>query len=1551
MPGSGSQITRKQFIRTTGLATLMANSVIGFFTKTFGQFAFDIDLLDKLNVSGIYPDPADAGKKGIHLRWLFPLNLGFPKSFDIYRCDSGKCVPLDYIKYEAIINNPDHSPAKIVESEKSVFVILKHSRRYINIRFRGQQYFPVKVYNNGVLLEEKMVTRNGSEINVEFQHKEIDAFSYPLSIKEFQDFAIDKFIDSSDPCEVGGDWKKIHTIDYDGRFKDFDLKNFFDDCYNFYLPKDDIQRKKSLRRYQENLENKYYLRLVQGLSDVKPVEHLSLEERADIANLISMLSLSIIDPNIARILGLYFIDEKIGPGKKYDYRIIANYEGKKPVCGTVMNLGNVYDPLPVVADLKASQSDESFFRFNKGLDEYEQQGLCSLRWRKPSYNKKTDAVAYFLRKDPAKNQTIRSANVRKVNNTYIYDNHKGELILAAEDRENKNFYNYFDRKLKVERTTYELLYTLYGIDAYGRVGSPVTGTVKISDKSIPPAPVNLKISERATGESKRYFLNYTYGAAQYLKAPDVSRFVLLKKDTGVRGRQKIKYTVLNDAKYFVDAASGNNSFIIEVEDFEITDVGGNSINSPLNFPGKFRYNFFQPAEDDSGKKNAIKDRIKFRIIKYFDKKTFQVVTERTNIMEIQSGNGYLFADSSNPDTWNTTGIVNDFVPPQQLDLEPQVTNNSAQPGEISAKILLVRELDASFNVNSEAQTKYVELLIDLAVFQSALFNDGSIRGISNHTYTIKAQSSTLATRASVSDEDLITIGIARENLVASKLLIEDSITNAGLLAGREVYISCKPEETTGNVPLNNIKGIVKLLFKAGTVSISSEGELLLPASRSFYLDKDPNVAPELSTEDIPVTAKLLCGIRSTGNSSPAETLVFISKPVSEIKTQSARAFYFKAYETEITVHTDIIIPDGKGTASVYFTTQTIDNSEKQNKSGLSLQVQHMAYRTIAPPPPPAVYSCAGAIDGKNYLPVPNKEGRSSVCVQWDKIDNIHPPSTRFELTRALDVSIVSVFKSKWMSCDLTHIHAPNPALKPSEITALENVRPLLGVVQIFDGIGINDLIKNASTGIFEGTLTGRALSEEDRKNFTGARIKINNYYFAVTGFNLAVATVIMLRLLTPVKTPPGLHFANSLTGLVLERLPDQSIQDILVDNNKLKLVADACPEAFSMVTKVPVRCIPCTPKPGDPGKKIIQYIDNVPGTGNGRFFYKARSADAAENRSEWSVCSDAFYQVDVTAPDIPVGFKAETGDRIARLCWNATVLPDSITGFEIFRSNNAFDDNTNFNFLPATITRIAIPKAGLTTKKVAAMLAVISLPAPINIPVVTNPESTIQFLAVSIQLTENSTNLYNTAKFELLYTKDDANTNLRIRGIKIKEPGILEEGVPLRVTINNIVFENDDSQFAYVDTNLEGGKEYYYTMRTVKTIPSIGKEIWSGMVKPGVKVVGIDKSVPVAPQVLNSNWISPSGFPISIPLADSQFKMTIRSIVSVDKIVIFKRKKTVLVWEVVSIEDTSILQNWNENDTRDFIDKYANGLSHWEYSLQFITKDLRKSDITIHQIN
>ncbi len=1436
--------TRRQFIKTTAFAAMTVNSVVGFFEKAFGQDFFDEQIIKKLNLTGIFPNPADIGKPGIHLRWIFALEKGFPDSFKLYKAESKDNSKYMGIKPHTTLNYGYSSTGDTTRIQ------FRNRVEYVYLFFKSERVFPVTFSLDSTIKSRQVVTPQGNGYVVEFQGSNIDSIEYT---KDDSSVLISgKFIEEGACCR--SDWDQIAEIKFASPLKDFEANSikFFQNYYNFYLPLSTIginiiDRLKAIQRYRNNIKNyKDLLRALQhGNSYSVKKNSITGEDEAtklkrDWNRVLSILFLSISDPNIARILGLYFVDDaKINNATKYDYRIEAVYTATNIDCACLYNIGKEYDPLPVVKAsstssedhiIDLSQKNSSDFLFNEDIKYYEQHGAIELTWPKPVSNAKTNPYNYFLVKIPDRH--IRLEKEKRFNNSWRYKNYSGRVIQPSVRTDDNLKYSYTDHDVLVEKITYLQEYRLAGIDLFGRIGEFLKESLDIKDQSIPTPPTNLTIIQN--NNKDKHFLRFNYGSAQYLKSPDALTFRLYKKEHTLNNKQKIKFSttaIIGLLRHTKTGEYSHRVFTVHIEDdFAITNPDGTNIADEIIEPSNFRFTTFHIVEDSDNQPLPAADRGTYRITKVIDGKSFQIITERDGLSQLPSGYGYLNVNKGNPKLWTSTGLQLSASVPLNLKLIDNVILNPPFPEgdkHLIAKVIGVKVIPIPSDNNSIATIKNsdqrkdidwkllqksvhqdtfsekdlhvpteeaTELILNRAIYESGIFNDGTLITRNGTQHNILAQASVYSTVGS---------GLNPSRRV-SKILIKGNVAiGRGDLVGLTIKGDNLRSVSSGNT--NSVSGFIKLYFTSPKLPLNKEGTVLLPAK---IFDQNETT----QEQEIPVTARLMSDIRKPGPNYPYEALLFLSRKVKKIITHDTKAFFFPTYQMEITPYMHIDFLRGKGTASSYFALTTLDNSDQQNESALSLPIQNISYLNTPPPKPTSVYLRGLEQPEKIYLSLPNKEGRSTIALQWDDLNNDNwetPIVVRYELARALDVSIISALKAKWMSGDPPHEHPPVMDNTPDLTGIVRNpgdaASALITIPEDHVSYPINLTGIHLDQGVYRGQFNPvDGFDDTVQRKFTGGRINIGKFYFAVTGF--LSPNIILLRLLT--QPQPG-EIVPTASGIQLSilKFPDldsEIIKDILYgpETNRLKQIAGRCPEAFSMTTKVPVR--------------ENRFLDSVPGQGNGKYFYKVRSVDAAENRSDWSDCSNAVYQVDSIKPSEIKNLRVIASPSSHRLFWSSIIDKTNMDGVRIFRKEA--NSQTIVDVLMSSIKKMPI---NMNRNKI-----ILPTPISLNYLVSENEASVIETIRNSIKVEEvdiaDSLNYFDidTGVIDYKVILSDQFLTIIITGLSNLPDAIDNKNlkVSLMYSGETTIIENNQSLQYFLDESINPESTYEYQISSIKKV-------------------------------------------------------------------------------------------------------------------------------------
>ncbi|MFT3945477.1 MAG: hypothetical protein QM763_00770 [Agriterribacter sp.] len=1202
--------TRRQFLKTSGMAAAMTTSFVTFLHNAFGQDIDNTFFNENMFITGIYPDPAHAGTPGIHLRWMFPLDYGFPDSFTLKRrihdpSKENSFITItienikEYFEKDLIGETRQFNPGKEIE--------------FIRIELGAYGPWVAKAYlYDRIKFIVPAVPKDGLGY-IEIQGSAFNRIELPEeAVNNIKKIV---FVYKGDSCADKGQWTgiRLNRLPTD----DNELENYFAGYYNTFLPKS-TKREEAIKRYKANINN--YNRLKEWYRVLNAPQNMiynagnntqldAIKERhKKWVTYQQSLLMCLPDPNIARILGLYYVDITAEQGKLYDYRIKATYSSKKintEICATVYALGKYYDPLPVLikehASFNASQNRDGNFVFDKkSFLNYEQHGSVTLNWNKPPYTLKTNPFCFFLEKNPQSQITIREKEP-KVKNIWQINGRTGAVITPGNTAENDKKFSAFDAGIVVQKEKYTQHYQLSGIDLFGRISEPIQAQTEIKDLSFPSPPVGLKIRQTKTGDKLQSYLHFYYGPQQYLKSPDAQLFSLYKKQYSLSETLEIKCLFAFSGLAESEPGVWNSKhFTVTIDgDIQIRNAGGSIINNDIIVNDGLPYTSLRLTKGENKVRLAASKRKQFRIEKIFSGgKSFLISVDSEMLQEMNGSDaidtcfGVLQSNHHLKEFWTKLNIETPYIKPQEWKLR-SAASDTGSTTLLFAKVLSAtqRNMPLFDEVGISSQNRIVtELKIDRQLFKSGILNNHIISSSDN--ISIVAQAS----------PDLLLVEGDRSNLVGSAIKIRNN--NSADNTSKLVNI-----KFTGIG--NSVTNPGKLMLKALTTQIDDHGEPIRDATGN-----------PVQIESW-ITLDLLSDVQQTA-AETYETLCMLPDNADSILTSNHYAYFFQEHVLDISpVINTPILPD-QNIASGFFALTTTDSSDQKNEGSLSANVQHLNTITVKPPQVNPVYLC-----GRNssniepaYVSLPNKEGRSTLCLQWDEpTGGAYPPYT-YELSRALDLTILSVAKGKWMAGDNSFIN--NAAIVEILQQAAEHVK---------SGVPLGNLSLNAQTGLYEATFPEDLFTENEMKTCSGCRIKISSYYLMATGFN---GNKIFFRLLNPGENP-----VNGITNTVpvdFDHLADWEITGIPGNMENLKKLADTCPEAFSLVTKVPVR--------------QTQFLDDLPGQGNGKFFYKVRAVDRAGNKSEdWSNCSMPFYQVDTTIPDKIEQLEVERADNKFFLRW------------------------------------------------------------------------------------------------------------------------------------------------------------------------------------------------------------------------------------------------------------------------------------------------------------
>ena len=1258
--------------------------------------------IEHLSLTGIRPREDSIGPRGHHLRWAFPKQLGFPgKGFVIYRRPSGgfkpdQCLNLTKEKVptgQILANGSSlegvsfHYPGSIqIRGNSENLKVVPPSPDLLELCFSEpmaglridvegiQGPLQLRAYAGSQFVATSFpLTNNAGVLEVTAPH--FTRVTIPLN---FQTLTAVCLLSMDSVCQNRSWGQPIAEIPLLSSL-DEALTRLEIDLRNRYAP----NRNRAIQRYTPELEELIkWLALLQNPNDSS---FINPGDRPDQLRLLApevdsplqsikpqaMLLLAALDPNIARFLSLYWVDEYSAssgpkPGEKYDYKVMGSWPYHKVGCGLVFGLGAEKAALPLLnKPLKGNQLPGLRWHGKDPL------GRVGLRWPRPKESQgPVQPVLFDLWRDPG---TRRQEFLTE----------KLPVLVPAKAWANDSTALFIDTAVPLGQHNYGL----QAIDLFGQVGQAIESEpITVADLEAPPPPVRLRANLTQPGypwrkpeqllkvtEPATLTLQFEYGDAQHRQAPDAKTFsVYWRTESMFESRSVSVQLVPNQA--LVDNL---NIYTVRVQVDDEHDEGELDLGAFLG--GKLS----RASATDTPL--SATERHHYQIAKLLSSDLLQLAPSENPFMD---GSYRLISDPRLRSNWTKLN----FTIPVRQPLEGSLQNSVPfQAKAIKVETLTARQdplalMPASHRpAQLDEPPPIVEIELDRKLLEPDLFAGGTLQvGEQHHPILYSISGSESPARLGLLPGTNITIGAALT--LRSTQPFSENIQQIERLHTSRLAITL-PAQGNPAGTAHLLGGIVTIegqkhnILQAKEESAGLRLELhpvgALPTTLVDWINKEAQITPPLLQSLVIQGAvpdeiiKMPSGEIAFDITQNEQLVTYVGRVVSDIKTgangfnllvklspaaQSAlqpnitRCRYYAPYRQELKVRlpitlgntisaTTIALPMSVGQSSQNLYLAVTTDDVRANEGPLSSPAQTMA---VKPPPtgvPSRPYPCGqDATAEAGYATPPDRQGRATLCLAWDAGTLSPTAGLRYEVARALDNTILATHRRNWL------LGGPPLEASPS-VTGT-----LFGVT--FD----------EARGLYFGELSAD-LGRIEPAVFRGGRLSQNGNFFQITTIAMGSAGTVQLMLLRPmVKNVPTDGTAT------IERPPDyDGVRDEVA---VLRQLAADSPDAFSLVTGVP---IPNTTNP-DTGVLLREtsFRDEIPGIGRNRFFYRVRAVDAAENRSLWSLVSVPFYQVDTTPPEVPLVFQALGGDRQATLRWLRNTDPN-MTSYHVYRTRNALD--------------------------------------------------------------------------------------------------------------------------------------------------------------------------------------------------------------------------------------------------------------------------------------
>jgi hypothetical protein len=1170
--------------------------------------------IKRITLIGIRPAESSIGPAGIHLRWSFPAEFGFPaKGFAVYRRPSGgfKSVHCLNLTKEKVPTNSVIAPGATLEGVSFHYpdtVQIRGASTDLAVQPPGPQFLELRfaqptahvritvsdttgtvalrAYAGGDLVATSVAVTTVSGI-MEVVAPNITRVTLPL---RFRTLSAICYLTMDDACQDKSWGQPIAELPLLMSVND-GLARLEDKLRNRYA----IDSAHAVQRYGPGLKPLIdWLVLLQDPTSyadptILPSELQlpSPDPNSPLKSIRpqSMLLLAALDPNIARFLSLYWVDQYDANngaklGSSYDYKVTGAWEKREAGCGMIFGLGAKEPELPVCAEpLEGNQLPGLRWSGRDPL------GRVGLRWPRPKDGQgAVQPVLFDLWRDSGADRTELLTDKRPV-------------LVPSDAWAHDSTAQFVDTNVPLGRHRYQLR----AIDLFGQISEVIESEpIAVEDLEAPPPPVRLYAVLTQPGypwrqpeqlarvkEPAALRLQFEYGDAQHRQAPDAKTFhVYWRAESMFVSRSVALQPVSSDAR----GGGGTRAYTVRASDGAGLDlsafVGGKlsrERTTGIPFPAAERHHY-QVARGLSSKEVLLAPSES-----QFVKDQYRLISDprlRSNWTKL---------DLSVPVRQPLQGIVRAVEP---------FHATAASVRTVTPRLDSLAMLPPGRRPATLAEAPpIVEVELDRRLLEPDLLADG----------TVDAGGQTYPILYSTSDAE----APARIGLPA-----DANVSTGATLVMRSASSSAAAR-------------LVKSLTIQG--SIRNEGAKVKGGEIAF--------SDVRNGETVTYVARVVSDIEYAPG--VFHVVVRLSSAASDaLQPGTTRSLYYAPYQLELNAAfpataagptaartTALPLPAGTGSQNAYFALTTQDDRYKEGP--LSSPAQVVA---VKPPPtgvPGRPFPCGqSAAAAAGYATPPNRRGRAMVCLAWDLGDMAPADGLRYELARTSDATILATHRRNWLQ-------GRADVLTP--LVAGQTRAGRVSAVYAGAARGLYRVSLNVSlAGVAADAFAGGRLAQLPQDPATPDTRRL---YFQVARIHESNAGALDVVLRTAGQVPP---VAGPCT---IEATPDYEAAK--GDNAVLGRMAEENPDAFGVVTGVPIA--------------TMRFTDEIAGIGGNRFFYRVRAVDTAENRSAWSLVSAPFYQVDTTPPEAPRIAAAIGGQRQATISWLAEPGTE-VTEYRLYRA-------------------------------------------------------------------------------------------------------------------------------------------------------------------------------------------------------------------------------------------------------------------------------------------
>ncbi len=954
-------------------------------------------LTTHISVTGIRPDVQSVGPLGNHLRWAFPSQVGFPaRGFAVYRRSSvsiqtSACLNFTNAQVQAgeIVTSGSslqgvgflYSGPSQIKGNGSKLTVDPPGSGLLDLRF-AQPMVYVKLHVREIIDTIQLRAYAGQHLVATSQElNPSDRYGYlevtapfitrvtiPLRFTSLLEVCHRSLaVECSD-----NSWGTEPIVRLPlPQAVDAMLKRLqVDGLFNRYVS----DAGAAIQKYEPQLVDllDWLQRLQKPASTTPDQLQLSAPDRQHPLQSIrpqSILLLATLDPNIARLLSLFWVDADSAsngpmPGEAYDYKVEGIWQGNQTVsCGLVLGLGANTASLPQVhGPLRGDQLPGLRFQRKEPL------GRVGLRWPQPQQGQEAVQPVLF---DIAR----RSDSSAEVSLTEAMP-----VLVPASEWDGTDTALFIDTDVALGKQ----FYRLRPIDLFGQVGDWIDAEqIEVQDLEAPPPPVRLRVTAIQPGYPWRtdqqknepektnidVDLRFEFGGAQHRQAPDASSFQLYYRTESLFERQAVNAVI---------QATGELPNDLKVYTVQISGAPGIDLS---HFAGGI---LARRSADETAL--PADQRLRFRIGEVLSSNSLKLApTEET----FTGGSYELISDPHLRATWHPWGLPVPVHPELESPLKVEKTFHARAAGVevLGSSPNPLALLPAAHQPQSLADPPgHVEVLLDIELLEPDLFTGGTLQ-VGTHEFSIIYSTSGPAYKGQ-NEKIAARLGLPPGSVVAP----EDSLT-------------LKPDKDA----------LVRVLW--------------LEATDSSALQKTPggevafDVVANESGETLTYVARVMSAIRPE-DARHFSVLVRLLSPAAltalDIGVQQVR--YYAPYRVTLQAALGptptagalpLPLPDGQSSQNLYLALTTSD--PRKNESPLSAPAQVTA---VKPPPtgaPGRPYACGqSATDAAGYATPPDRQGRATLCLKWDEGTLSQTNGLRYEVARALDTTILTTHRRNWL---------------------------------------------------------------------------------------------------------------------------------------------------------------------------------------------------------------------------------------------------------------------------------------------------------------------------------------------------------------------------------------------------------------------------------------------------------------------------------------------------------------------------------------------------------